>query len=169
MSDFIDFDPDGDEVVNRELIEHEKPFTDRTASRRIALQALYEVDTTEHKLGDVLNYHVTVAEEPRRVLNYAEHLIKGVLTNQDKLDELIQSYAPEWPIAQLSVIDRNVLRLSLFEFGVETQTPLSVAIDEAIRLAHIFGAENSSKFINGVLGTIADDLDRVRATLSSAE
>lgn len=169
MSDFIDFDPDGDEVVKREVIERHKPPTDRSMSRRIALQALYEVDATAHKLGDVLNYHMTSGREPPHVLDYAQHLIKGVLAHVTRIDSLLQSYAPEWPIDQLAIVDRNILRIALYELGIDSQVPVSAAIDEAVELAHLFGADNSGKFINGVLGAVATNLDTVRASLADVD
>lgn len=164
MSDFLDFDPDGDEVVNRELIEHEAPATNRSLARRVALQALYEIDTAEHSIGDVLNHHININENRQRVKGYITRLVKGVVQHFDALDTILQKYAPDWPIQQVSVVDRNILRIALYELAVDTRTPVGVAIDEAIELAKLFGAENTPRFINGVLGAIADNLDEVRAT-----
>lgn len=167
MSDFFDFDPDGDEVVNREVIDHGEPATDRSHARRVALQVLYELDTTNHPIDEVLSNNIDYSPSRRSVRGYITHLVRGILQYQAKLDTVLQKYAPNWPIDQVAVIDRNILRLALFELGVETRTPIGVAIDEAIELAKLFGAENTPRFINGVLGTIADNVDAVRAYLTS--
>lgn len=165
MSDFFDFDPDGDDVVNREVIEHEAPSTDRSHARRVALQALYEIDTANHNIDEVLSNNIDYSPSRRSVRGYITQLVKGVITHRTKLDTVLQEYAPDWPIGQVAVIDRNILRIALFELGIETRTPVGVAIDEAIELAKLFGAENTPRFINGVLGTIADNLDAVRQYL----
>jgi N utilization substance protein B len=169
MSDFLDFDPDGDEVVNRELIEHEAPATDRSLARRVALQALYEIDSAGHPIGDVLNHHVNINANRQRVKGYITRLVKGVVNNFTTLDEILQKYAPDWPIQQVSVVDRNILRIALYELAVDTRTPVGVAIDEAIELAKLFGAENTSRFVNGVLGAIADNLEEVRTAFTPPE
>jgi len=168
MSDFFDFDPEGDEVVNREVIEHDEPSTDRSSARRVALQALYEIDSAKHKMGEVLANNLEHSPDGRTVRNYIGHLVQGVMENRPKLDAVLQKYAPDWPIDQVAVIDRNILRIALFELGVETRTPVSVAIDEAVELAKLFGAENTPRFVNGVLGTVADNLDAVRSYLGSS-
>ncbi len=166
MSDFFDFDPDGEDVVNREVIEHDDPATDRSSARRIALQALYEIDSAKHGVGDVLTGNLEYSPDQRTIRNYISHLVKGVVIHLPKLDEVLQKYAPDWPIDQVAVIDRNILRIALFELGVETRTPVSVAIDEAVVLAKLFGAENTPRFVNGVLGTVADNLEAVRTYLA---
>ncbi|MDQ7027334.1 MAG: transcription antitermination factor NusB [Anaerolineae bacterium] len=167
MSDFIDFDPEGDEVVNREVIEHNPPSTDRSHARRVTLQALYEVDSVGHAIGRVLNNLLTHSVENSRVKGYVTRLAKGVDSKQNDLDTVLQKYAPEWPISQVAVIDRNILRIALYEMAVTTQIPIGVAIDEAMELAKLYGAENTLRFINGVLGSIADNLEEVRLFLAS--
>lgn len=166
MSDFFDFDPDGDEVVNREVVEHDDPATDRSTARRIALQALYEIDSASHRVGEVLTTNLKYSPEQRTIRNYINHLVQGVILHRSQLDEVLQKYAPDWPIDQVAVVDRNILRIALFELGIEARTPVSVAIDEAVVLAKLFGAENTPRFINGVLGAIADNLEAVRSHLA---
>lgn len=165
MSDFFDFDPDSDDVVDREVIPHDLPATDRSIARRITLQSLYEIDSAGHKVGDVIAHNLEVSPDQRTIRNYIIHLVQGIVARQDELDDVLQRYAPDFPINQVAVIDRNILRIALFEMGVETRTPVSVAIDEAVELAKSYGAENTPRFINGVLGAIADNLDTVRADL----
>ncbi|GAB5490655.1 MAG: hypothetical protein Phog2KO_08700 [Phototrophicaceae bacterium] len=167
MSDFFDFDPESDEVINREIIEHEDPATDRSLARRVTLQCLYEIDTANHKIGEVLISNIEYSPSRRSVRGYITNLVKGIVTNRPKLDAVLQKYAPDWPIDQVAVIDRNILRIALYELGVETRTPVGVAIDEAIELAKLFGAENTPRFINGVLGSVADNLPAVRSYLGA--
>jgi len=92
--------------------------------------------------------------------NFALGLVEGVLKNRAKIDEIIEKSAPEWPIAQITITDRNILRLGLYEllFGDRDQVPPKVAINEAIELAKTFGGESSGKFVNGVLGTVYREL-----------
>lgn len=166
MSDFFDFDPEGDEVINREVIEHDDPATDRSLARRVTLQCLYEIDTANHKIGEVLTNNIEYSPSRRSVRGYIAKLVKGIVSNRPKLDAVLQKYAPDWPIDQVAVIDRNILRIALYELGVETRTPVGVAIDEAIELAKLFGAENTPRFINGVMGSVADNLPAIREYLN---
>ena len=87
--------------------------------------------------------------------SYADELVKGVIGNKDLIDSSIRKYAPNWPVEQLSAVDRNILRLAIFEILIDNKVPLKAAINEAVELAKIFGSYNSSKFINGVLGSIS--------------
>ncbi len=86
---------------------------------------------------------------------FARQLVTGVLQHRGELDRLIARYAPEWPIDQMAVIDRNVLRIAIYEFDIARITPLKVAINEAIELAKTYGADSAPRFINGVLGSLA--------------
>ena len=88
---------------------------------------------------------------------FVHHLVFGVLRYKEHLDSLIQRYAPEWPIDQMAPIDRNILRMALFEFSVDGQTPVKVAINEAVELAKIFGSDSAPRFVNGVLGSLAGE------------
>jgi len=86
-------------------------------------------------------------------------VVQGVLAHRGKLDDLISTYAPEWPIEQMAIIDRNILRIALFEFLVDGGTPPKVAINEAVELAKTFGSDSSRRFVNGVLGTLLANKD----------
>lgn len=168
MTDFPDFDPDSDEVISREVIEHDEAATERSQARRIALQALYEIDSADHAAGVVLSHLLIEYQVPRQVRNYVFRLVHGIMEHLEALDRVLQRYAPEFPILQVAIVDRNIMRLALYEIGIETRTPVSVAIDEAIELAKLYGAEGTTRFVNGVLGTIALNLDAVRADLEAA-
>jgi len=160
------FDPDSDEIVDKQIIEHEPASTPTSIARRAALQVLYELDTVDHAVGDVLNYHIENQPETQPVQRYVRKLVISVRDYAPEMDHVLEAYAPEWPIDQLAVIDRNILRIALYEMGIGTRTPIKVAIDEAVELAKLFGAEGSTRFVNGVLGALAADLDAVRDRLS---
>ncbi|MBM4457298.1 MAG: transcription antitermination factor NusB [Chloroflexi bacterium] len=125
----------------------------RRQARILALQALYELDTTSHQAGDVIAYRLEDTPLPVEGETYLRQLISGVLQHVANLDGLIQHFAPAWPVSQIAVVDRNILRLALFELTGATGTPPKVAINEAVDLAKIFGSDNSPRFVNGVLGS----------------
>jgi len=145
---------------------------ERQLARRLAIQALFEVDSVNHRPGDVVDArlsnpepseygddpHVAVGSEAAEFLRF---LVAGVIKNREALDAIIARYAPEWPVDQLAIIDRNVLRLAIFEIGCgELHTPSKVVINEAVELAKRFGSDNSPRFVNGVLGAALNDAQR---------
>lgn len=99
---------------------------------------------------------------------FAEKLVRGVLAHRAEMDQLIARFAPEWPIDQMAFIDRNVLRIAIFELAIDDTTPEKVAINEAVELAKIYGSESSARFVNGVLGTLVGRLNEIRDTLAKA-
>ena len=159
----------------------------RHHARSLALQALYEIDVTDHPVDTVLRERLDadelhdqlapadlprlhaasdagdaraqpaslddlVAETRSLVLN----LVHGILAHRTQLDDLIRHYAPEWPLNQIATVDRNILRIAIYELGADNhRTPVKVAINEAIMLAKTFGTESTPRFINGVLGTLS--------------
>jgi N utilization substance protein B len=127
----------------------------RRRARIIAIQALYELDLTDHPPAVVVQRRIEDAAFPPEGVPFVNHLVMGVLEFKDHLDGMIQRYAPEWPIEQMASIDRNVLRMALFEFSVDGQTPVKVAINEAVELAKMFGSDSAPRFVNGVLGSLA--------------
>ena len=153
--------------------ENDAPIVDeRSIARRIALQALYEIDLAHHPVSEVLTIHLQTQKPSRKIVRYVQELVHGVTDNRATLDEAIKRYAPEWPIDQIAFIDRNILRIAIYEFAVRARTPVGVAIDEAVELAKLFGADGASSFINGVLGAVADDhkwLRKVRQAENSED
>lgn len=129
----------------------------RRRARILAIQALYEIDLTDHRPELVIQRRVEDEALPSDGIPFVYHLVNGVLQFKGHLDEMIQEYAPEWPIEQMAPIDRNVLRMALFEFSVDGQTPVKVAINEAVELAKLFGSESAPRFVNGVLGSLAGE------------
>ncbi len=138
----------------------------RRRARGVAIQTLYEVDCAGHSPDEVLAARLLDAPLAPAAAQFAERLVQGVLANQDQMDQLIARYAPEWPVDQMAIIDRNVLRIAIFELAVDGTTPIRVAINEAVELAKIYGSESSARFVNGVLGTLVDRLNEIRDTLS---
>jgi len=134
----------------------------RTRARSLALQVLYEVDMTGHLPGTVLTERLEEAVSDGQtvltpdLVEFSRQIISGVIPIAEKLDAVIASYAPEWPFDQIAAIDRNILRIATWEFAVSTQTPLKVAINEAVELAKLYGSDTAPRFINGVLGSLAD-------------
>ena len=132
-----------------------RPVHGRRAARVSALQALYEIDTTGHAPGDVLARRTAEDSLAPDSAEYAAELVNGVLQHIAVIDRLIQQAAPAWPFAQMAKIDRNIIRVALYEalFRPE-RVPFKVAVNEAVELAKLFGSESSARFVNGVVGTI---------------
>lgn len=123
------------------------------------MQSLYEWDfwgRDKNKLSQILEKNIKEFGPGLENADFIKQLIDGVIDNLPKLDKIIAKSAPEWPLEQITIIDRNILRLGLYEllFGNRQEVPPKVAINEAIELAKSFGGESSGKFVNGVLGTV---------------
>lgn len=127
----------------------------RHQARILALQALYEIDCTRHPLSEVLRERLEAEPHSAETRQLAARLVHGVLEYQDRMDVLIRRYAPEWPLDQLAIVDRNILRIAIYELAVDDTVPMKVAINEAIELAKTFGTESTPRFVNGVLGSLA--------------
>lgn len=126
----------------------------RHAARTIVLQALFEIDCSEHNPVQVIERLLAEADLTEAGAAFARELVHGVVGRLPELDRLIARYAPEWPVDQIAIIDRNVLRMSVYEILLRPDTPTKVAINEAVELAKEFGSESSSRFVNGVLGSL---------------
>ena len=131
----------------------------RRSSRAIALQALYEGDVAAHPAEEAVQWIREEGTLPDEAFPFALELIRGVVKNRDNIDELIQRFAPTWPVRHLPAIDRNILRLALYEVTFDSEVPHKAAINEAVELAKTFGSESSSRFVNGVLGTVMEELE----------
>lgn len=141
-------------------------------ARSVALQALYEIDCTDHLPGEVITVRLHAEREASQPLSEASEkfmhrLVSGVLEHRERLDELIRRHAPEWPLSQMAIIDRNVLRIAIYELIVTNETPPKVAINEAVELAKLYGSDSSPRFVNGVLGTLAAKLGELVAAFNS--
>lgn len=130
----------------------------RQLGRGVALQSLYEWDFFNRAvdLDEVIKRNMEEFAPGFSEPEFVDALVEGVISKVDELDKIIGASAPEWPVTQLSVVDRNALRIGLYEllFANRKEVPPRVAINEAIELAKTYGGQNSGKFINGVLGTV---------------
>lgn len=133
----------------------------RRQARILALQALYELDTTSHPASDVIAHRLEDEPLPPEGEAFLRLLVSTVLRHREQLDALIHQYAPTWPVSQIAVVDRNVLRIALVELSGVADTPTKVAINEAVDLAKTFGSDNSSRFVNGVLGSAISGREHV--------
>ncbi|MCP4542003.1 MAG: transcription antitermination factor NusB [Chloroflexi bacterium] len=128
----------------------------RHQARVVALQVLYEVDCANHTPAVALEQRLDATQLPKSVRAFSRHLVNGVIQHQSTLDVFIHRHAPEWPLDQMAYIDRNILRMAIFEFAVDGQTPVKVAINEAVELAKTFGSDSAPRFVNGVLGALVE-------------
>jgi len=157
-----------DEMLDDEFLEnrsgarrgnYSQQIEQRRKARRAALQILYEIDATTHKPGSVLEARQATVQLEQKGLAFLRWIITGVIAHKEDMDLLIARYAPEWPVAQLAVIDRNILRMSIFELlNPDSDAPAKVVVNEAVELAKIFGSDSSPRFINGVLGTALKEI-----------
>ena len=127
----------------------------RTRARSIALQALYEIDLTGHPPELVLAERLSETPLDDNLGEFARKIVFGIQPIVHELDKVIARHAPEWPLDQVAIIDRNIMRIALWEIAVSNQTPLKVAINEAVELGKLFGSESTPRFVNGVLGSLA--------------
>ncbi len=144
---------------------HALHIQQRQLARQLALQVLFEVDSVGHPPGAVVDARLAnpmptdVGDDPQMEVGaetdrYLRLLVSGVVLHRPALDAIISTYAPEWPVDQLAIVDRNVLRMAIFEIGsTEADTPPKVVINEAVELAKRFGGDTSPRFVNGVLGS----------------
>jgi N utilization substance protein B len=138
----------------------------RTKARSVALQALYEIDITGHPGEVVLKERFAEKPLDERLQEFTRNIVRGIEPIRNELDNFIAEHAPEWPIDQISTIDRNLLRIALWEMALTEDTPVKVAINEAIELAKKFGSDSTPRFVNGVLGSLAPRRHEIRQALS---
>ncbi len=127
----------------------------RRRARAVALQTLFEVDLAGHDPSRVLQQRLQDSNLDKDIAEFARHLVQGTLENLPQLDLNIQEIAPEWPFDQMSPIDRNILRIAIFEMIFDPDIPIKVAINEAVELAKLFGSDSTRRFVNGALATLA--------------
>lgn len=127
----------------------------RRKARIAALKTLFEVDSVDHSPDHILERQLEEHYLPDDAAEFARHLVRGVMENYERLDEVIRKNAPAWPLEQVAAVDRNILRLAIYEIVIDNRVPMRAAINEAIELAKEFGGEASPKFVNGVLGSVA--------------
>jgi N utilization substance protein B len=132
----------------------------RRLARTLAMQALYEIDAVGHNAETVLGHRFEAVELPLDYQRFVRELVWGVLNNREDLDELLCKHAPAWPLEEIALLDRNIIRIAIFELLFDVGTPARVAINEAVELAKRYGNESTRRFVNGVLGSVAAELER---------
>ncbi len=139
----------------------------RTRARSVALQVLYETDMTNHPPAEALQERLEEEPANAELAEFIRQIVFGVFPLREKLDGVIARYAPEWPLEQIAAIDRNILRIAAWEFAVDKETPVKVAINEAVELAKAFGSDSAPRFVNGVLGSLAEHQNEITQLLKS--
>lgn len=135
----------------------------RHLARSIAMQSLFEWDfrgKPSAALPAIINKNLTEFAPGLEESEFTKNLIDGVMDHLEEIDTLVAKYAPSWPINQITIVDRNILRLGIYELKFSKEVPPKVAINEAIELAKTFGGPSSGKFVNGVLGSMYADLTK---------
>ena len=138
-------------------------MSNRHLSRTIAMQTLYEWDFNHRsqKLQTVLEHNIKEQGVGLQDTSFIENLVKGVTKKITEIDNILIKYAPDWPIEKITTIDRNIIRLGIYELEFEeNKIPPKVVINEAIEMAKTFGGESSGKFVNGVLGAIYNNMEK---------
>ena len=130
----------------------------RRRARIIALQALFEIDMTDHDPVTVLNERFAEKELPPEGESFARTLVMGAIEHRAEIDALIERVAPEWPVEQIAGVDRAILRVAVFEIVFGEQATPKIAINEAVELAKLFGSDSSRRFVNGALGALVAQL-----------
>jgi N utilization substance protein B len=137
----------------------------RTRARSVALQALYEIDITGHLPAVVIQERIEDLKLEPELAEFSRQIVLGVWPIVELLDQFIAVHAPEWPLDQVAVIDRNLIRISLWEFAIYKKTPVKVAINEAVELAKMFGSDSTPRFVNGVLGSLSERQNEINQAL----
>lgn len=139
-------------------------MANRHLARALAMQSLYEWDFKnsmgkEEKMELILEYNKEQFAKGLDDKGFIAEIVRGVKDNKKEIDAVITKYAPEWPLEQITIVDRNILRIGIYELKFSPNIPAKVAINEAIELGKNFGGESSGKFINGVLGAVYKDME----------
>jgi N utilization substance protein B len=136
-------------------------MANRHLSRTVAMQSLYEWDFNGAKqdIDSIIERNLQNFASGMDDTSFTKDLVDGVKKNQDEIDRVIERTAPEWPINQITIIDRNILRIGIYELKYAKEVPPKVAINEAVELAKTFGGTSSGKFVNGVLGTLYKEME----------
>jgi N utilization substance protein B len=141
----------------------------RTRARSVALQALYEIDVSGHLPGAVIQERLEESELEPELVDFTRQIVLGVAPMFETLDHFIAEHAPEWPLDQVAIVDRNILRIALWEFAVYGKTPIKVVINEAVELAKTYGSDSSPRFVTGVLGSLAARQNELQQTLKASK
>ena len=130
----------------------------RRAARECALQMLYQLDVGKHSKEEILLTYWQMNEHPPNVREFAEQLFEGTVQRLKQIDKVIQQHTKNWRLGRMAAVDRNVLRLAVFEFLSGGKTPETVVINEALEIARKFSTQESAQFVNGILDSIKNEL-----------
>lgn len=136
-------------------------FDARRYARIVALQVLYETDLAWHDMEGVLERSTKENSLATKEVDFTKVIVTGVFENREKIDSIITQYASNWPIEQMAIVDKNILRIALFEMLIRRDAPPKVAINESIELAKSFGSDSSPRFVNGVLGSVMVEMHAI--------
>ena len=142
-------------------------MSNRHLARTIAMQTLFEWDykgKNKNTIDEIINYNFDAFAPIYNDHSFTEQLVQGVIKNIAKIDAQIKEFAPDWPLEQITTVDRNILRIGIYELIFNPNIPSKVAINEAIEIAKAYGGESSGKFVNGVLGSIYKKEGKVEKT-----
>jgi N utilization substance protein B len=141
----------------------------RTRARGVALQALYEIDIANHPVGQVIEQRLDEETLSDELKEFTRQIVAGVIPIRREIDKVIAKYAPEWPLDQIATIDRNIMRVAAWEMAVIGETPIKVIINEAVELAKLYGSDSAPRFINGVLGSLAEHQNEISMMINSSK
>ena len=134
----------------------------RRLARETALQVLYQIDMTKNDVNTAIDYTLNQLAIRDDVIPFMKELVNGTLEHQVKADEIISKLSKDWNLERMATVDRNILRLALYEILFREDIPTSVSVNEAIELAKTFSNEESGKFVNGILGNVVEKIDQYR-------
>jgi N utilization substance protein B len=130
----------------------------RRTARECALQMLYQYDVGKQPIEEILESFWEMNEHPRKVREFADELFEGSIKRIKEIDKTIQQHTKNWRLSRMAAVDRNILRVAVYEFLCDTGTPVTVVINEALEIAKKFSTHESAQFVNGVLDSIKNDL-----------
>lgn len=134
----------------------------RRTARAAALQALFQIDLTKTDIDKAVDFAAGENALEGKQVEFVRDLVTGVVNHLEALNQVIKAVAIEWELERIAVVERNILRIALYEMCYPTETPLNVAVNEAIELAKTFSSQESAKFINGILGKVLENIDQYR-------
>ncbi|MEL6152362.1 MAG: transcription antitermination factor NusB, partial [Chloroflexota bacterium] len=153
--------------IEAELVIPDDAGQERTIARMLAMQILYEIDSTDHPRGEVMTNQFSNHSLQPFTREYTVNLVNGVLDNLDRLDMIIQTVAQEFPLDSVAIVDRNILRIAVCEHSFIGGMPVGIVVDEAVKLAVQFGSDVAPRFVNGVLGSIFSNDKRLKAMMAA--
>lgn len=134
---------------------HRVPVGKRHHARELALKVLFQLEGTQDEAEEVLRYHAAESGASDDVTNFARQLVNGVLDNREKLDSILSEASEHWKLDQMAKVDRIILRIAVYEIAIDRKVPTKAAINESIELAKTFSGDEAGRFVNGILGRVA--------------